>query len=894
LKLLVVNDFVRNGGGTDAVVAAEIAALRQRGHTVEIVARDNRAFDGARGFDKAVLYVATLYSWGARREIAARLDAARRAAAPFDLVHVHNVVPLLGGAVYDACRAAGVTVVQHLHNYRAVCLSSYMERGGRHCANASAAGLVRCAAGRCYRDSLPASAGLAAARLLDRVKGRPFGFDADWFVAPSEHVRRRHIEFGLPAARIVVVPNPARDLATLAGEHGGSVAWAAAGPAASATEHDPAALDGGARTADDPAVPSAAGAGARPYLVYVGALVPEKGVDDVLVLAAGLPEFDVHLLGEGPRRDALVADAARRGLANVHLHGFLDGPAKARLWAGAFLTLVPSRWEEPFGIVAAESLSLGVPVLTSGSGGLREIVRDGCGWIADFSRPEAVAALVRDLWQGARRPDHDAARRAARARYEAEYALPVFAGRLEAALVTATGASAADPAASTASRDPADSRARAASARAATTSDAARGRRLRIALVGTRGVPAAYSGFETAVENLGLRLAARGHDVVVYCRPHMVEGRYTTYKGMRLVYLSTITSKHLDTFAHTFLSTLHMGLFRRRDVAIYFIAGNAPFAGLSRLLGIPSAINVDGLDSRRAKWGGPARRYIRWAEHNAPRLAGAVITDSRVLQRIYADEHGAETTYIPYGADMEPVADAAERLAALGRELGIARGLTPGKYILFVGRLVPENNAHVLVEAFGQLAARGELPPGLDLVVVGDAAYSDDYITGLHEQGQAIETAALAGGAARRSGAAPPSPDRAGRAANRILFTGYQFGETYRALVQHCTVFAVPTEVGGTHPVLVEAMAAGACVVVNDHEPNMETIGDAGASYAGAEGAPALARTLAGLLRDPGHCDELRAKAAKRAQKLYSWDAVTDTYERLARDLTAPRAPRTR
>ncbi len=128
---------------------------------------------------------------------------------------------------------------------------------------------------------------------------------------------------------------------------------------------------------------------------------------------------------------------------------------------------------------------------------------------------------------------------------------------------------------------------------------------MRIALVGTRGVPAAYSGFETAVENIGSRLVERGHEVTVYCRPHMVPRLPgSTYKGMRLVYLPTVKGKHLDTPVHTLLSTLHMGALDRPDAAIYFIAGNSPFAGLSRLLlGVPTAINVDGLDSQRAKWG---------------------------------------------------------------------------------------------------------------------------------------------------------------------------------------------------------------------------------------------------------------------------------------------------
>ncbi len=368
---------------------------------------------------------------------------------------------------------------------------------------------------------------------------------------------------------------------------------------------------------------------------------------------------------------------------------------------------------------------------------------------------------------------------------------------------------------------------------------------MKLALLGTRGVPAAYSGFETAVENIGRRLAGRGHDVTVYCRPHMVEGHYERYLGMRLVYLPTVRSKHLDTFVHSCISTLHMALVVRPDAAVYFIAGNSPFALLSRLLGIPSILNVDGLDSRRAKWSGPAKYYLRWAERNAPRFATRVITDSLVLQRVYREQYGAETTFIPYGAEI-PETAAVDQLERFG--------LSPRGYVLFVGRLVPENNAHVLLEAFEGLAT------DLKLVIVGDAPYADAY---------------------RESVRSSHDP--------RVVHTGYVFGDGYHQLARNAAVFVVPTEVGGTHPVLIEAMAAGNCVVVNDHEPNLEVIGDAGVSYRGEGGADALRTVLRELLADPDRIAALRTAAAARARALFSWEAVTDAYERLSVSVARPR-----
>ncbi len=373
--------------------------------------------------------------------------------------------------------------------------------------------------------------------------------------------------------------------------------------------------------------------------------------------------------------------------------------------------------------------------------------------------------------------------------------------------------------------------------------------------MGTRGVPAAYSGFETAVENIGARLVARGHEVTVYCRPHMVERRVDgDYRGMRLVYLPTVAGKHLDTPVHSFLSTLHLGTVRRPDVAIYFIAGNSPFAGLGRLLGVPTAINVDGLDSHRAKWGPWARCYLRITEQAAPTLATVVITDSRTIQQLYR-AHGHETVYIPYGSELQdgPLETDADGRPARGDALK-RLGLTPRGYILFVGRLVPENNAHVLVEAFR------DLHTDLRLVVVGDAPYAEAYQAELRSAGD-----------------------------DRVIFPGYQFGAAYCELLRNAALFVAPTEVGGTHPVIVEAMAAGACVVVNDHRPNVETVGDAGVSYPGGQGAEGLRRALEALLADPEEMDRYRHAAAVRAGTVYSWEAVTDAYERLAVELVTGR-----
>lgn len=356
---------------------------------------------------------------------------------------------------------------------------------------------------------------------------------------------------------------------------------------------------------------------------------------------------------------------------------------------------------------------------------------------------------------------------------------------------------------------------------------------MKIALIGTRGIPAAYSGFETAVEHLAEEFSARGHEVVVYCRPHMTDRR-TRHAGARLVHLPTVRNKYLDTLVHTAVSTAHMVTRVRPDVAIYFIAGNAPLVPFARLAGIPSILQVDGLDSERAKWPAAARMYLRLAERMSPRAATIAVTDSDEVAASFARRYGHHIDAIPYGASLPDPG---------GNEWCTKLGVEAGKFILFVGRLVPENNAHLLVEAHRQMDT--DWP----LVIVGDAPYAERYIAEL------------------KAGAGP-----------NVHFAGYVFGDGYRELVHRCGVMCVPTEVGGTHPVIVEAMAAGACLVVSDHAPNVEVVGDSAATFALPGGAASLAATLMGLVGDDERRSALGRAAQGRATDRFSWDRCAERY----------------
>lgn len=367
---------------------------------------------------------------------------------------------------------------------------------------------------------------------------------------------------------------------------------------------------------------------------------------------------------------------------------------------------------------------------------------------------------------------------------------------------------------------------------------------MKIAMIGSRGIPASYGGFETCAEELGARLVARGHTVTVYCRAHHITFNEPYYRGIRLVKLPTITNKYLDTITHTTLSSLH-ALGQGYDVVLMFIAGNSPVSFVPRLAGQQVVLNVDGLDWKRQKWPPLAKKYIQFAEWLATKLPNAVVTDSLRVQEYYRERWNAETTYIAYGSDVQR-RPPGEYLAKFGLE--------QRKYILFVGRLVPENCADHLVNAFQQLKTE------MRCVIVGDAPYADAYIDKL------------------KASAGP-----------NVIFTGYLFGDGYRELSSNAYAFVETSEVGGTHPALLEAMAFGNCVIVNDTRENSETIGDAGLTYHGTGGAKELAQVLQRLLDEPDRAEEYRCRAQERVRQHFAWDAITDAYEALFRKMTTGR-----
>jgi glycosyltransferase involved in cell wall biosynthesis len=352
---------------------------------------------------------------------------------------------------------------------------------------------------------------------------------------------------------------------------------------------------------------------------------------------------------------------------------------------------------------------------------------------------------------------------------------------------------------------------------------------VKFAIVGTRGIPARYGGFETFAEELSTRLAARGHHVTVYCR----QKSESPYRGVFLTCLPTIRHKYLDTIVHTFLSTMHL-LAHRHDAVLYCNAANAVFTWMPRAFGMPVALNVNGLERNRKKWNRLAKAWYQVSEWLATWMPNVVVTDAAAIAAYYRERYHRSSTMISYGAEIGAV----ETTAALER-----LNLEHHKYFLYVSRMEPENNGLLVRESFEKI----DTP--FKLALVGDAPYASEYIRKVRDTRDP-----------------------------RIVMPGAIYGDGYRELGSHCFAYIHATEVGGTHPALIEAMGRGALILYLDTPENAEVAGGAGLAFRPENLSEVVKLSL---IMPPQERELWRLRSIKRVQERYSWDRVTDSYENL-------------
>jgi glycosyltransferase involved in cell wall biosynthesis len=359
-------------------------------------------------------------------------------------------------------------------------------------------------------------------------------------------------------------------------------------------------------------------------------------------------------------------------------------------------------------------------------------------------------------------------------------------------------------------------------------------------MIGQKGVPATHGGVERHVEELGARLVRSGHEVTVFTRPNYTDRALAEHRGMRLVSVPTIGSKHLDAIVHAVLCSFRCWA-GGYDIVHYHAIGPCLASPIARLRGRRVVATIHGQDWKRGKWGRSASAVLRVGEWMALSVPNETISVSRVLVDHYR-ESGHAVHYIPNGVTI----DAGDDVSVLN-ELGVA----DGTYVLFAGRLVPEKGLDHLV------AALATMPDAPRLVVAGDSSHSDDYVA-------AIKVAA----------------------GPRVHFAGYRYGPQLAALFRHAALFVLPSELEGLPIVLLEALAYGTPVLASDIPPNVEVLGDEG-RYFRAGDISSLAQALSAAIVEGDAAKAVAMRRAPAAVRRYDWDEIARQTEDLYRSAIA-------
>lgn len=362
---------------------------------------------------------------------------------------------------------------------------------------------------------------------------------------------------------------------------------------------------------------------------------------------------------------------------------------------------------------------------------------------------------------------------------------------------------------------------------------------MKIAMFGIKGVPFA-GGAENVAEQIGCRLVERGHEVVLYVRPHYTAREVKEYRGMRLVHLPSVPTKNLDAITHSFLASIAC-VTERPDIVHIHSTGNSVFALIPRLMGIPTVVQSHGLDWQRAKWGKLAKAYLQMTDYTTTHFATVTAVVSLKLQRYYEERFHRPVLHIPNGVAAATKASPQE----------IRRyGLHGDDYILFASRLVPEKGCHYLVDAYKRLGSTKK-----KLVIAGDGSYGDTYARTLKSL-----------------------------ASEDILFLGFVQGRLFEELLSNAYFYVLPSEIEGLSTGLLEAMSYGNCVLVSNIEENLEAIGRAGVTFKSGS-IEDLSLKMRSLIEDPGVVDAHRRLAKSAVADKYDWERVTDQYEALYKSL---------
>jgi glycosyltransferase involved in cell wall biosynthesis len=366
---------------------------------------------------------------------------------------------------------------------------------------------------------------------------------------------------------------------------------------------------------------------------------------------------------------------------------------------------------------------------------------------------------------------------------------------------------------------------------------------MKIAMLGVKAVPA-IGGIARYVEELGARLAERGHQVTVYCRPHYMNGQDQYYRGMRRVVTRGVSGKHLDALTHTLTAALHAV---RQDFDILHVHGCGPGALLPLLRAVSRSkmvLTIHGLEWEAKKWSRVASWLIYQGASLSASWAHRIVAVGEHIRQFYRERLGADATVVPTGINL-PHLPGPQQIGQLGLE--------PGKYLFCAARFVPEKGLHLLMDAFQRLDTDKKL------VIAGDWAYEDAYVKKL---------------LASRN--------------ERILFPGYVTGRLLAELYTHCHIYVQPSLLEGVSVAVLEALSYGCCVLASDIPGNLEALGPCGYTFASGD-ADSLYEKLEWLLAHPEKISDQFQQARQYVAEERNWDKTTDGYEAVYQELLGSR-----
>jgi glycosyltransferase involved in cell wall biosynthesis len=738
-----------------------------------------------------------IYSREARRRIRGMIAAFRP-----DVAHVRNIYHHLSPSILWELKAHGIPVVYHLNDFKLLCPSYNLVSEGKACEACKSGAFWHALKSRCY-PGLGSRLTLTLEAYVHRFLGT-YRKCVDLFLAPSQFVRDKFIEHGWDRSKFQVLQH-----------------------------------------FQEQAVPTPAPPQAP--LLYVGRLSAEKGVDDLLHAMQQLPNEQLVVAGDGPERERLERLAGSLRLVNAKFIGYVGTAERDSLIAKSGFTVFPSHAYETLGKTILESYAQGRAVVASDMGSRRELVRDGeTGLLYPVGDTNALAAAIRML--GARPQLRESMGQAGLRMVQESHKPDEHCAKLISVYERLIKAKAKAESALVPTReDPPWQRSlqRAAASRKEIVFPAPEKLKLRIAFIGGRGVISKYSGIETYYEEVGKRLAERGHEVTIYCRNYFTPPQRANYDGMRLLRLPTIRSKHLETVVHTLLSTAH-ALTQSYDIVHFHALGPALFSCIPKALGVKTAVTVQGLDWQRKKWGRVAAAVLRLGERASVKFPDATMVVSRALRRRYEEAHGARTYYVPNGGLLR---QRREPKAIL------EWGLNPGGYVLFLGRFSPEKGCHLLVEAFEQLRTE------VQLVMAGAGSYCDAYSRELRTH-----------------------------AGERIRMLDWVSGAKLDELLTNAMIFVLPSDLEGLSLALLDAMGAGLCVLTSDVPENREVVDGAGFTFRRGDAAD-LGERLRFLIANPAVREAAGKAARKRISEKYLWENIANDIERVYFDALGLKLP---